>query len=107
MLLIKTIYKTNNYFASSTAACISVNTIANNQIISYNSNNASESILNKDSSINMMTMCFIGSKHSLINKEGPAKIKCYLWNKGKENLIIKKFKIELIDFWPNKWQFWD
>ena len=107
VVLIKTKYKTNKHFASSTAACISVNTIANNQIISYNSNNASESILNKDSSINMFTMCFIGSKHSLINKEGAAKIKCYLWNKGKENLILKEFKIEVIDFWPNKWQFWD
>jgi hypothetical protein len=31
----------------------------------------------------------------------------YLWNRGREHLLLDDFSIRVIDYWPGKWALWD
>jgi hypothetical protein len=36
-----------------------------------------------------------------------SKIKVYPWNRGRNQFVLTDFQVELIDYWPQKWHFWD
>lgn len=48
---------------------------------------------------------FIGTQHKKIR--GEAETGIYLWNRGKENHTLRGFEVMVVDYWRQKWHFWD
>lgn len=36
-----------------------------------------------------------------------ATLAAYIWNRGKENMLLQDFEVRVIVHWPQKWQFWE
>ncbi|MBL7932998.1 MAG: hypothetical protein JNL60_13905, partial [Bacteroidia bacterium] len=86
-------------------SCISINNRENNEALSYTSKSGIDFVPANDSTMTLITDLFVGT----IFKEahGKSDLSCYLWNRGKENLVLTGYEIKVIDYWQNKWHFWD
>lgn len=105
VLLLKTKVKPLNINRLQVEACIALTDNETRQTVGYNSRSASDFVLAKDSSVITYTDVFFGTTHRAIKDK--SSVTCYIWNKGKENFALENFEISLIDFWPQKWQFWE
>lgn len=84
-------------------ACISINT--EKETLHYSAGSIKDGIL-KDSSFCFYTQLYCGSKHKDWLKKN-ARIQFFLWNKNKEIYFIESFRLKAIDYWPEKWGFWE
>jgi hypothetical protein len=105
ILLLKAQIKQKRAALTQVEACIAVNDNDTPQNYSYNSRTCADFVSDKDSVTSMYVDNFFGSQHTQIKDR--ANITCYSWNKGKENFELRNFEIKLIDFWPQKWKFWE
>lgn len=85
--------------------CIAVHQESNHQSLAYTATGANEFVCNNDSSITAYTPFFAGSKHrSTTTKAG---ITVYLWNLKHNEALLKNFSIQGIDYWHERWHYWD
>jgi hypothetical protein len=104
VLLVKAKVKVPAADRSSLELCISVNDAESNAGISYAARSAADYVPAADSTITIMTEMFMGSKH---NEMKDAVITCYLWNKSKSEFRVLDFSVEVIDYWQDRWHYWD
>jgi hypothetical protein len=84
--------------------CISVEDTLANEKLAYSAKNVSDF-----SEVNGETIVyadqFFGTKHNKSLKNG--QLSCYLWNPAHEKISLSGFKIRVIHYWPEKWNFWN
>ncbi len=85
-------------------SCVVVEPENGGQALSYNAKAAADYAGGSDSSVIIYSDAYIGYHHRI---KGNHRLQCYLWNKGKENVVLENFEIRVIDYWHNKWHFWD
>jgi hypothetical protein len=105
MLLVKTRAKLKRLEPVVMETAISVYDERTNAIINYDAKSASDFIIKPDSTVTTYVNIFFGTKHAATDWDAPLTV--YIWNKGKENFVLKDFEIRLIDYCPRKWQLWD
>jgi hypothetical protein len=86
--------------------CISVTDKQNTVNYQYASASLKSACFDKDSNFVLTAGTFIGSKHKLLTRQHP-KFNFYVWNRSKESVLVKAFKVQQIDYWPEKWGFWE
>lgn len=60
----------------------------------------------KDKAYEVYCEIFLGSEYdNWINQK--AKINFFLWNRGKQKMIIKNVSVQTIDFRPTRWSLWE
>jgi hypothetical protein len=90
---------------SAVECCVSLTDPETNKSYSYNAKTVSDFVPSKDSMLTLYSDLFNGTIYNKVRYK--ANLNCYVWNKGKENFELKDFEIRVIDYWPNKWHFWD
>jgi hypothetical protein len=85
--------------------CISVNEPVLNKTEGYSAKSAADFKQRRPAIQTIYAEHFLGTSHRRIGERG--KIGCYLWNRGRETATLEEFDIKLVDYWPNKWHFWD
>ncbi len=85
--------------------CNSVQNPENKYSHGYSAKQASDFNIKSDSTIILYSDLYIGRNHHKI--KDVSKITTYVWNRGGENLELLDFEIKLIDYWHQKWHFWD
>lgn len=85
--------------------CLSLTDKSTNESYGYNAKAASDFVIAKDSSVTQYSEYFNGT--SFLKVKDKTLLNCYFWNRGKEKFEIRDFKISVIDYWPQKWHFWD
>jgi hypothetical protein len=86
--------------------CISVTDEQNKINYQYASASLKSACFDEDSNFVLTAGTFIGSKHKLLMRQHP-KLNFYVWNRSKESVLVKEFKMQQIDYWPEKWGFWE
>jgi hypothetical protein len=61
--------------------------------------------MKKDSVVKIYADSYCGTNYNKI--KNTSEVTFFVWNIGKEKFIIKDFEIMTIDFWPEKWNFWN
>lgn len=106
VVLISARFKACNKAIHQLQACIQVKQPGDNgQSFGYAAKTANEFVMLPDSSLQIYSDYFAGTNH--YKTDADAKLTCYLWNLGKEKAILKQFNIKVIDYWHNKWHYWD
>jgi hypothetical protein len=105
MMLVKSIFKLNRSGLSGIETCISVANGESKKIITYDSKDVSDFVLNSDSTACVYVNSFFGTEHS--NTDRDAELSAYIWNRKNNQFILTDFQISIIDFCPRKWQLWD
>lgn len=86
-------------------SCISITNKENNESYSYTAKSGADFVQANDSTLTLITDLFVGTVFK--QAQGKSHLNCYLWNIGKENLVLRNYEIKVIDYWQNKWHFWD
>lgn len=92
-------------YAPEVEACINTGVPGTDLLYGYSARSASEFVMDSDSSVTLYADYFAGTNHRRTRPD--TKTGCYIWNKAHQKTTLKQFKISVIDFWPQKWQFWD
>lgn len=104
VVLLKTVVKSIGKIKD-VAACISINDNKNNDPYFFNSIQVSNFRLKKDSTITLYANSFCGTDYNRIKDK--SKCTAFIWNSGQEKFVLKDFEIKTIDYWPEKWNFWE
>lgn len=87
-------------------ACLVLEADGKSEALHYSASVLKESIVKGDSSFVMVAQLYAGSRHKHWIEE-KARIKAYLWNKAGETFRIEKLRLSVVDYWPQKWGFWE
>lgn len=87
-------------------ACLVVEADGKNEALHYSASVLKESIIKADSGFVLVAQLYAGSQHRNWIRE-KARIKAFLWNKGGESFRVEKLRLSVVDYWPQKWGFWD
>jgi len=49
---------------------------------------------------------FVGSDLKYWLKQD-AKVTFFIWNRSKKKFVLSDFRMEMIDYWPARWSWWD
>jgi len=71
----------------------------------YSSVDVGSFMSNNDSTVTVFAQHYAGTSHHKISD--PTLLKIYLWNQYKGNGTLLDLKLELIDWTPKKWHWWD
>ena len=105
VILVTTKFKTQNLKFNNVGICISVNATQKDSCVAYSGKEVSDFILNSDSTITLFCDVFCGSNYHKIKNN--SNFKTYIWNRGKQNFNLNSFEIKTINYWPQKWNFWE
>ncbi|MDI1355699.1 MAG: glycosyltransferase family 39 protein [bacterium] len=72
---------------------------------SYSSKSAADFLWRSDSSVVIYSDAYVGTNFKKIKDH--SRLSSYFWNRGRNEFEIREFEIKVIDYWPNKWHFWD
>lgn len=86
-------------------SCISIADRKSNEAYSYTAKSGADFVRRNDSTLTLITDLFVGTKFK--EAHGKANLNCYLWNRGKESMTLSNYEIMVINYWQNKWHFWD
>lgn len=86
-------------------ACISVSGPLKEDRNIFDAKSANDFVMKPDSSITIYTNGFCGTEYKKM--EDKAMCRLFIWNKGKENFTLTDFELKTIDFWYQKWNFWE
>lgn len=86
-------------------SCVSLTDKENDTSYSYTAKSASDFIPWRDSTWMIISDLFVGTKFKVAHEK--ANLNCYLWNKGKEYADLLNYEILVINYWQNKWHWWD
>jgi hypothetical protein len=84
--------------------CISVNDSVSGRAAGYSAKSAKDFKQRQRSQV-IYAEHFFGTSHSKIADGG--RIGCYVWNRGREAATLEGFSLKLVEYWPDKWHFWD
>ncbi len=105
VMLVKSTIKLNRPLPRMIETVISVSDERTNTVSNYDAKSASEFTIKPDSTVSTYVNIFFGTKHAGTDWDAPLTV--YIWNRGRENFVLKEFEISMIDFCPRKWQLWD
>jgi hypothetical protein len=105
VVLLKCIVKLCNPFKKQISACVSIKDTLRDTTYFYNSKSAEDFVMKKDSVVKIYADSYCGTNYNKI--KNTSEVTFFVWNIGKEKFIIKDFEIMTIDFWPEKWNFWN
>lgn len=105
VVVLKTRIKANTMPLKDIVGCISLNDLNTDSMYAYSSASIQDHYLNKDSSVTIYVNLFCGNGYN--NYRNKTKLKAYLWNRGKVKFTVMSFEITTVDFWPQKWNFWE
>ncbi len=105
VLLMEAKFKAINKNPSMLEDCIALNDEKNNFNYGYAAKSSADFVMNVDSSLVVFSDYYFGTNHLKIKDH--TVISAYLWNKGHEKATLVNYQLKLINYWPNKWRFWD
>lgn len=85
--------------------CLSLNDPEMNTAYAYNARAAADFRMGPDSAVRVYSEYFNGTRYKQAGDN--ARLTAYLWNRGREHLLLDDFSIRVIDYWPGKWALWD
>ncbi|MBA3664551.1 MAG: glycosyltransferase family 39 protein [Bacteroidetes bacterium] len=103
VILLKVKIKLSTLHPKEIAVCISTNDLQRDSILGFCSASTLEHYIHNDSTVTIYTNMFCGNN----NLKNSSKIKAYVWNLKKEKFTITDFEILTLDFWPQKWNYWE
>lgn len=86
-------------------ACISINSTDKNLATIFDAKSTGEFVMQPDSTITVYANSFCGTPFKKMKDN--SKCGFFIWNATKENFVITDFEVKTIDFWPQKWNFWE
>ncbi|MCC6369743.1 MAG: glycosyltransferase family 39 protein [Bacteroidia bacterium] len=86
-------------------ACINIGEPDGSVHYGYAAKSAREFVLNSDSTLSIYTDYFAGTSHPKISQG--TQLAAYIWNKSHNKISLQQFEVRVIDYWPQKWQFWE
>ena len=104
VVFVKALLKLKNT-SSKVSACVSVNETKKDTSYFFNSRSANDFVITADSSVTLFADSYCGTDYKKIKDK--AKCTVFIWNSAKEKFELKSFEISTIDFWPQKWNFWE
>lgn len=105
VLLMEAKFKTIRKNPSMLEGCIALNDEKNNFNYGYAAKSSADFVMNADSTVVVFSDYYFGTNHLKIKDH--TIISAYLWNKGHERATLADYQLKLINYWPNKWHFWD
>ncbi len=105
VVLVTVIIKASNLSFNKVGVCISINETKGDSCVAYSARESSDFILNKDSTMLLYCDAFCGSFYN--KAKNHSKLSAYIWNRGKQNFKLVNYEIKTIDYWPQKWNFWE
>lgn len=97
--------KMKNKVALNAQLCISIMNSKGDSTYFFTSTKISDFKLNKDSTLKLFAQAFMGTEFNKIRED--ARVTFFFWNISKENFEIQALNIKTIDYWKNKWNFWN
>jgi hypothetical protein len=85
--------------------CIAINDIQSDASYYFTATSSGEYLADRDSVIRIYAQAYLGTDYNKIREH--AKITVFVWNTGKENFTLSNLEIKTIDYWHQKWHFWD
>ncbi|MEO6302410.1 MAG: glycosyltransferase family 39 protein [Bacteroidia bacterium] len=104
LILFKTTLKVKSKVQNVTAS-VSINDNKTNTSLFFNSMPSGNFALKPDSTISIYADSYCGTSYKKIKDS--SKFTAFIWNKSKEKCSITDFEIKTIDYWPQKWNFWE
>jgi hypothetical protein len=72
---------------------------------SYSAKSAGDYVWKQDSTIFLYSDQYIGVNYSELKSH--SNLNAFIWNRGKESFQIRHSTLKVIDYWPQKWQWWN
>ena len=105
VIMLKCDVKLVNPIRKQVSACVSIKDVLRDTTYFYNSKSAADFVMKKDSTVTIYADSYCGTNYNKI--KNTSEVTFFVWNIGKEKFIVKDFQITTIDFWPEKWNFWN
>jgi hypothetical protein len=84
--------------------CISVKDSTTNETINYSSKSSADFVPG-NGRVTLLSDQFFGTTHRRALRNG--NLACYVWNTEKDNIRIGNFSLSTVNYWSEKWQFWN
>jgi hypothetical protein len=104
VISLKTTLKANKKI-NEVLACNSTTGTKRGEHAIFNAKSAGEFVMKPDSTVTIYVDNFCGTEYKY--RKETAKCELFIWNQAKEKFVIKDFELRTIDFWPQKWNFWE
>lgn len=104
IIFIKTVLKLKNN-SCKVSACISINDNKKDTSYFFNSRSVNDFVIKADSTVTLYADSYCGTDYKKIKDK--AKCTVFIWNNAKEKFVLKTFEISTIDYWTQKWNFWE
>ncbi len=86
-------------------ACISINATDKNIPGIFDAKSSGEFVMRADSTITVYANSFCGTPYKKM--KDTSKCGFFIWNAAKEKFVITDFEVKTIDFWSQKWNYWE
>ncbi|MBA3681266.1 MAG: glycosyltransferase family 39 protein [Bacteroidetes bacterium] len=86
-------------------ACISINSTNKDIPQIFDGGSTGQFLMKPDSTITVYANSFCGTPYKKMKHN--SKCGFFIWNAAKEKFVITDFEVQTIDFWPQKWNFWE
>lgn len=104
VISLKTTFKLNKR-VNDLRACISINSDDKNLTPIFDAGSSGNFVMKPDSTITVYANSFCGTPFKKMKDN--SKCGFFIWNAAKEKFVITDFEVKTIDFWPQKWNFWE
>ncbi len=104
VISLKSTFKLNKKI-NNILGCISINSTDKNIPPVFDAGSTGNFVMKPDSTITVYANSFCGTPFKKMKDN--SKIGFFIWNAAKENFVITDFEVKTIDFWPQKWNFWE
>lgn len=97
--------KANNFNLNNVELCIAIKETKRDSSVSYTAYESANFLIKNDTTLSMYSGLYCGTNYNAVKND--SKLSTYIWNRGKQNFTLTNFEIETINFWPQKWNFWE
>jgi len=97
--------RVNDFNTRMIESCISINDSETENLHTYSGKSAADYTIEKDSLVQLYSDAYVGRNYP--EMQSHSQVHAYVWNRGKNSFRIERFKLQVIDYWPQKWQWWD
>lgn len=97
--------KANNFNLTNVGVCISINETKKDSPMVYTAYESGDFLIKNDTTLNIYAGLYCGTNYNSIKNNSI--LNTYVWNRGKQNFILTNYEIKTINFWPQKWNFWE
>lgn len=92
-------------FSNQLELIMSVNDTISNQSLSYSGKSAGDYFYGGNGHLTVYADQYVGVDFERIKRNSI--LKCFFWNRGKHHFVIHKIRNFTVDYWPQKWQWWN